>query len=100
LIKQIENIFRRGVRNSKMSSLKISDKPSMSYDSNNEADTISHADSLLFIQEGLIEAPIVPATTTEQTTTDKTSKKRKSTKSNSTSQTTSAAVLNDDKKKK
>jgi hypothetical protein len=100
LIKQIENIFRRGVRNSKMSSLKISDKPSMNYDSNIEADTISHADSLLFIQEGLIEAPIVPATTTEQTTTDKTSKKRKSTKSNSTSQTTSAAVLNDDKKKK
>jgi hypothetical protein len=100
LIKQIENIFRRGVRNSKMGSLKISDKPSMNNDSNIEADTISHADSLLFIQEGLIEAPIVPATTTEQTTTDKKSKKRKSAKSNSTSQTSSAAVLNDDKKKK
>jgi hypothetical protein len=101
LLKQIENVFRRGVRNSKMSSLNIANKPNSKLDNDTEDDNLSAADSLLFIQEGLIEAPVVPATTEQTTTTkDSKSKKRKSTKSNASSDTSSAAVLNDDKKKK
>jgi hypothetical protein len=101
LLKQIENVFRRGVRNSKMSSLNITNKPNSKLDNDTEDDNLSAADSLLFIQEGLIEAPVVPATTEQTTTTkDSKSKKRKSTKSNASSDTSSAAVLNDDKKKK
>jgi hypothetical protein len=102
LIKQIENVFRRGVRNSRMTTLNLSNKPGMLSDNEEAADTISHADSLLFIQEGLIEAPVV-ATPTETTATvsSKKSKKGKNSKSTTSgTSSTSATVLNDDKKKK
>ncbi|MDO4319390.1 MAG: hypothetical protein Q4C34_02330 [Bacteroidales bacterium] len=59
LLRQIENIFRRGVSGSRFANIDISHTPTAaSIDIN--ADTISHADSLLFIQEGLIPAPVVP----------------------------------------
>ena len=63
LVQEIRNVFRRGVRNA-----------------NNDAasDTISAADSLYFIREGLIDAPQPPAD--ESSATDSKSKKSKKTK--------------------
>ena len=60
LLAQIQNVFRRGVNNSRFAKIEIADHPSAASINLNE-DTITHADSLLFIQEGLIPAPIVPA---------------------------------------
>jgi len=56
LLTQLENVFRRGVSHSRFASLDISSSP-VSSQVNLNADTISHADSLLFIKEGLIPAP-------------------------------------------
>ena len=63
LVREIGNIFRRGVRNSKLRSLDLANAATMhAIDSDLAADTISHADSLYFIKEGLIPAPdTVPA---------------------------------------
>ena len=63
LVREIGNIFRRGVRTSKLSSLDLANAATMqAIDSDLAADTISHADSLYFIKEGLIPAPdTVPA---------------------------------------
>jgi len=73
LLTQIENVFRRGVSNSRFARLGISSAPSASK-IDLSADTISHADSLLFIKEGLIPAPVPPAT--DDATDDKGSKKK------------------------
>lgn len=59
LLAQLENVFRRGVDNSRFGGLNISSRPTAATIDLN-ADTISHADSLIFIKEGLIPAPIVP----------------------------------------
>ena len=56
LLRQIEGIFRRGVRNSRMAPLRVSSRPE-AQTINLDADTISHADSLALIREGLIPAP-------------------------------------------
>ncbi len=53
LLKEIENVFRRGVRNSKFADLKISRRPQAAT-VNLADDTISHADSLYLINEGLL----------------------------------------------
>lgn len=56
LLRQIQGVFRRGVANSRLEPLKFSMRPeAQSIDL--AADTISHADSLLLIREGLIPAP-------------------------------------------
>lgn len=58
LLNQIENVFRRGVKLGKM---KIErNGQSMLNRSETESDTISHADSLLLIKEGLLPAPVDP----------------------------------------
>lgn len=57
LVREIGNIFRRGVRNSKMKGLDFSGISSGRENDSGAADTISHADSLYFIKEGLIPAP-------------------------------------------
>lgn len=66
LVREIGNIFRRGVRGSKISSLDFSKlTDAQAADANVSADTISHADSLYFMKEGLIPMPdTVPAATT------------------------------------
>lgn len=57
LVRQIENVFRRGVRNAKFATLDAARlRPAMSV-ADMATDTISRADSLVFIREGLIEAP-------------------------------------------
>ncbi len=74
LLGQIESVFRRGIQNSRPLRLNVKrDSLNMGGD-----EKLSHADSLNFIREGLIEKPD-SATTTEQQTTDK--KQRRSSKS-------------------
>ena len=74
LIKQIEGVFRRGVDESNFAKLNIADTPTAAQIDLN-ADTISHADSLLLINEGLIPAPEPPAVPETQPAQDKDKKK-------------------------
>ena len=60
LLAQLENVFRRGVANSRFASLNIAATPTASQIDLN-ADTITRADSLVLIREGLIPAPEQPA---------------------------------------
>ena len=56
LVNELQNVFRRGVEHSGMHRLDVdASRPAGAPAS--EADTISHADSLYFIERGLIEAP-------------------------------------------
>ena len=70
LIDQIENVFRRGVRRSKFAKLKLPASAATAADINLEEDQVSASDSLLFIKEGLIPAP-VPTDTVAPTKTKK-----------------------------
>ncbi|MDE6099108.1 MAG: hypothetical protein K2G24_09495 [Muribaculaceae bacterium] len=56
LIRQIENVFRRGVDNSRFSRLRINARPTAAEIDLN-TDTLTRADSTRLIQEGLIPAP-------------------------------------------
>lgn len=64
LVRQIESAFIRGVRSSSRPGLRF--KPAASAElkslENETGDTISRADSLIFIREGLIDAPLPPDT--------------------------------------
>lgn len=55
LVRQIENVFRRGVRNSRLGKLDAG-TPVGTYADTMQA--LSHADSLALINEGIIEAPV------------------------------------------
>lgn len=64
LVREIQNVFRRGVRNSRLRRLDFNNvAKQMATDAVDAApDTLSHADSTYFIKEGLIPAPdTVPA---------------------------------------
>lgn len=78
LLAQLESVFRRGVSNSRFATLKISDIPTASQIDLN-SDTITRADSLVLIREGLIPAPEISAQPVKQTK----SKKKKRTTSDS-----------------
>lgn len=56
LIRQIENVFRRGVDNSRFGRLQINAKPTAAEIDLN-TDTLTRADSLRLIREGMIPAP-------------------------------------------
>lgn len=56
LLKEIDNVFRSGTRRARLGALKVKAQPPV-VDFDSPADTISRADSLLFIKEGLIEVP-------------------------------------------
>lgn len=79
LLTEIQNVFRRGINNSKFAKLQISNTPTAANIDLN-SDTITHADSLLFIQEGLIPAPIQQEAPDEKSQI-KQDKKRKNRKS-------------------
>jgi len=53
LINQVENIFRRGIRDSGRPSIKIANRPTIDKAPDTEADTISAADSLELRRQGL-----------------------------------------------
>lgn len=75
LLRQIENVFRRGVdRSSKLKLLNTGQKVERIAEESN--DTISRADSLLFIKEGLLPAPPAPVALPEDSN-DAGSKKKK-----------------------
>ncbi|MCM1137844.1 MAG: hypothetical protein NC453_04590 [Muribaculum sp.] len=57
LIREIQNVFRRGVRNSNINKLDFSRVSNEILNKDIKSDTISHSDSLYFINEGLIPAP-------------------------------------------
>lgn len=59
LMKEINNVFKRGAREGRLARLKRENKP-LAAQIDLNVDTLTHADSLLFIQEGLIDAPPVP----------------------------------------
>ena len=63
LVSEIRNVFRRGVRNSRMRRLDFTKVGQNILNDDLRADTISHADSLVFINEGLIPKPdtVAPA---------------------------------------
>lgn len=78
LLRQIEGVFRRGIDRSSRLNLLDTGQSVGRFDNNEQGDTISHADSLLFIQEGVLPAPPTPpATSPTETTTDKKNKKKK-----------------------
>lgn len=60
LIDQIENVFKRGVRRSRFAKLQLPASVATAADINLEDDPVTAEDSLLFIKEGLIPAPVTP----------------------------------------
>ena len=60
LLNQIENVFRRGVASARLGNLDVNRDRLNGVMENIDAaaDTISHADSLLLIKEGILPAPI------------------------------------------
>ncbi len=58
LIDQIENVFRRGVRRSEFAKLNLPTDRSAAADINLDNEPVTAADSLIFIREGLIPAPV------------------------------------------
>ena len=59
LMREIERVFRRGTNAARVGRLNVSRRPE-AINFSAEGDTISHADSLIFIKEGLIPAPPKP----------------------------------------
>lgn len=59
LLKEIKDIFRRGSRDARLARLKVDTKP-LAVDINLATDTLTAADSILYIQQGLIDAPVIP----------------------------------------
>lgn len=59
LLKEIDNVFRRGARNARLGALRPEKRPdNVNFDELN--DTISHEDSVMFINQGLLPAPPKP----------------------------------------
>lgn len=65
LLRQIEGVFRRGIDRSTRLNLLDTGQRVERFDNDEQGDTISHADSLLFIQEGLLPAPPAPIVTNQ-----------------------------------
>lgn len=81
LMNEINNVFRRGARDARLARLRI-DKTPLAAEIDLATDSLTHEDSLRFIQEGLIEAPV-------DTTNDK-GKKSKRKKRNDSADKSSA----------
>lgn len=56
LINEIRSVFRRGIRGARLGSVRMAPTPDAMH-INLDTDTLTHADSLRYIQEGLIPAP-------------------------------------------
>lgn len=66
LVRQMASVFRRGVRAARLGPLEIKNRATEDF-MNSSEETISHADSLVMIREGMIEAPdSIPPITTEK----------------------------------
>lgn len=101
LISQIRNVFRRGVRNSGFAKVQMTPPPpSPDLAADMRDSTLSHADSVALIREGLIEGPLpdsIPADTSKKkgrkTTSEKNKKKKRG---DSAADTGNAAIRNKD----
>jgi hypothetical protein len=93
LVRQIQNVFRRGVRNANFARVNV-DGIKRAAAVTDENDTLSHLDSLRFIQEGLIDAPDTVPTVTDlkEKAHNRKSSKNKKNKSKNTAATASSAV--------
>ena len=77
LVEQIRNVFSRGVRNAKIRQMDFSKMGQAVMEDDLKGDTISGADSLYFIREGLIPAPDTVAAMAPQPQENKKIKKRR-----------------------
>lgn len=75
LVREIRNVFRRGVSNARVRRLDFSNTANAIDNQAAGADTISHSDSLYFIREGLLPAP--PDSTAIPSASQKEKKKKK-----------------------
>lgn len=75
LLKEIDNVFRRGARNARLGAIRPEKRPD-NVNFNELNDTISHEDSVMFINQGLLPAPPQPETTAP-VENDKKKKKKK-----------------------
>lgn len=57
LMNEITNVFKRGAQNARLSRLQIDRKP-VAAEINLDTDSLTHEDSLRYIREGLIDAPV------------------------------------------
>ena len=98
LINQIEGVFRRGVSRAKFSTLDIKRRPRRSAitTDNDSTDTISAADSLMLINEGLLEAPPQPATPDTKSSTKKSKSKRRKQQAPQATAANAEAIMPDD----
>ena len=98
LISQIQNIFRRGVSRSRFAVINTTAparRPAIDFSAG--TDTLSRADSLALIREGLLDAPAAPADDDNADDKKAPAKKSKSRKKKAEKE---AAVLPSDKKNK
>jgi len=79
LLAQIENVFRRGVANSRFARVNIANRPAVPH-IDISSDTITRADSLVLIREGVIPAPEVPVAPVDENVPERKSRKRGSAK--------------------
>lgn len=77
LVQQIRNVFRRGVNNARVKNLNFNSVGRDIMDVDLKADTISSADSLYFIREGLFPAPDTTSTASKAPAPAKKKKRKK-----------------------
>ncbi len=77
LMNEIENVFRRGVNVAKLGKLNVNRRAYSGYNTDIGSDTISHADSLMLIKEGILPSPPEDKKSTEQSGDNDGKKKRK-----------------------
>lgn len=60
LLNEIERVFRRGARTARLGGLKVDGAPMLRDTYNLSSDTLSHADSLELMRQGMIETTVLP----------------------------------------
>lgn len=60
LLNEIERVFRRGARTARLGGLKVDGAPMLRDTYNLSSDTLSHADTLELMRQGMIEATVLP----------------------------------------
>lgn len=76
LMNEIENVFRRGVNVAKLGKLNVNRRAYTGYNTDINSDTITHADSLMLIKEGILPSPPEDTISTERSG-DNTGKKKR-----------------------
>lgn len=76
LVNEIKEVFQFGARNGKRTRL-LMESPKYAEGEFSVADTLTHADSVIFIQGGAIEGPPVPPFPMEEFPKDKKDKKKR-----------------------